>query len=394
MSDKTKKDDEDNGRNRTEAEVVKPVMASRDEEGAGNESEGLSGTSAAKPADSDEEFEEAVEIEDEAPDYQDQVKDSDDPRLLIGKKFHEKHRAFDESEEKSASKVENDEDTDILQDDDQSADTPPDSDQMVEVKVLGDIRRVPKSKIDAAGGVENYQIRVAAQEQMERNAHERRALDARANEIAEREARIAAQESAVPPSDRPLNSTTDLPVSDGQTIEELAQQYQQAVYEGDESAPQLLTKLVAKAATSNQVSIDPERIKQEAADEFERREQARKVQAATHRLISEHSELDRNSPDYDPRLFAAVDDETTVISRQHPEWEPDQVLTEAFERISNWRGNGQTQPTDSMSEKQQEKRARVRPRAADGRFVKPEAPPPPTKSDYVARVRQSRGQGN
>ena len=86
---------------------------------------------------------------------------------------------------------------------------------MATVKILGIDRQVPQSKIDAAGGVENYQIRIAAQEQMERNAHERAALEARQAALDERERRIAASMAEIPAMDSqsPGESSFSSPVS-------------------------------------------------------------------------------------------------------------------------------------------------------------------------------------
>ncbi|MCH8177391.1 MAG: hypothetical protein IIC09_04185, partial [Proteobacteria bacterium] len=309
----------------------------------------------------------------------------DDPRLAIAARHDKKHRNFDESGELV---VESDDSIDIIETDD------PDP-EMVEVKIYGETRLVEKSKVDKAGGVQAYQKAQAVDAGMQANAEQRDILDTRATELDERERRVTKKEAAPPtPGVQDGQDPPDLPASGDQTIEELANKYQEAVYEGDESAPILLTQLVQKAAAQSVQSqsppIDVEKIKQEAADEFERRERQKKVTKATRALYGDHPELNRKKPEFDQRLFQAIDDETTVVERQNPDWDPKEVINEAWKRISEWHG---THKTTTMTDKAAQKRAMNRPRASSGRYVKPTPPPEKTASDYVKKLRESRGQG-
>jgi len=78
------------------------------------------------------------------------------------------------------------------------------------------------------------------------------------------------------------------------------------------------------------------------------------------------------------------------VERQNPEWEPQQVIDEAYKRISAWKGSHKT---STMTEKAADKRNMNRPRTNSGRYLKPPPPPAKTASDYVADLRKARGQG-
>jgi hypothetical protein len=87
-------------------------------------------------------------------------------------------------------------------------------------------------------------------------------------------------------------------------------------------------------------------------------------------------------------MFEAIDSETVVVEREHQDWEPEQVVQEAYDRIRKWRG---VPSTETMSEKQAQKRAMNRPKAANARYTPPPPPPRQTNSDYVQQERKRRG---
>ena len=344
---------------------------------------------------------ETVEMEAESPETEKDIKDiieeQDDPRGEIYARFSKKRDSeIDEQRGDDETPVENEASGDIIESDEDQSATPPDADETVEVKILGDIRTVPKAKVDALGGVENYQIRIAAQEQMERNAHERRALEEREQALAAREQAIAKQEAGIPAMDSQPSqpAPSDLPASDGQTLEEMARQYQEAVYDDKEDAPQLLAAIVQKAAQTGQAmpeieKIDKKALREEVAQEVILQQRQAKIVKAGNALISAHPELNARNPEFDERMFNAIDNETAVVEREHPEWEPEEVVQEAYDRIQKWKGIPK-QP-ETMSDKQAAKKAMTRPKAGNQRFQQPPPPPRKTNSDYVAEQRKARG---
>ena len=385
--------DVDEETNRTKAEPTQPAQASRDDETTEEaveakteelENEGL-------------EYKETVDVpppEDagDKRDYEDKVREHDDPRQLIAKKHDEKHRNFGETEEKEPEKaelepetdesdVETEESADII--DIEEAKKP----EMVEVKIYGETKMVEKAKVDKAGGIQAYQKQLAVAYGQQEVAERRKQLDSREEALARREADIAAKEAALPVLGEP-QTQADLPTpGDQKTIEEQAKAYNEALLDGDESAPGILANLIAQNKQSAE-PLDVNAIIQKAADELDKRNRVRKEKQATAALMVAHPELKD-----DERLFMTVDAESAVVERENPDWEPDAILEEAYRRVSDWRGISTEQSDDdtSLQEKQAQKRAIKRPVASTRRAPAPPEPPTRTDSDYIADLRKARG---
>ena len=361
----------------TETEVAPaPVLASRDRE------EG-----------------EVVElVETEAPpekDYEDVIVDSEDPRAHIYAKHNEKREAeLEQSSEDaltdgytSEENLENQDSTGTIKSHDTRS--PPSGEEMVEIKVYGDVRQVAKSKVDKAGGVAEYQKQVAVQEGMQRNADQANALRAKEEAIAAREAALAAAEAAIPSLDSHEGQPTPTdPPSGDQNLEAMARQYQEAVYDGSDDAPSILATMVATAAGKGE-SFDKDAFRKQVKEEVFADQRKSKIIAATHALIKDHPELNQRDPSFDPKTFSLVDDETSVIMRREPELEPAQVVRQAWSNVQKWKGVKQT---STMADKQAEKRAINRPRSGTQRYTTPPPAPAPTRSDYVKQQRIARGQ--
>lgn len=374
----SKKIEEDS--NRTVAEPVEVVHASRDEE--------------------PEIVETAEIVEPETT----ETDETDDVRGDIYKRHSQKRDK--EIEEDTALPgqdteivVDNDGARDIIDDEDGASPvsaTPSDVDEpMVNVTVYGDVHRVPQSRIDKMPGNDNdtklqaYQKHLAVEKGLENNAHTARALEAREKAIAEREQRIKLEDAAVPAMDRQEGTPDRSTPLDDQNLEEQARRYQEAVYDNDEDAPSILAGMVATAVNSGD-KFDPDTFRRQVKDEMLQEQRQSKIVKATTALISSHPELNERDPRFDPRTFTAVDDETTVVERQHPEFEPDEVVEEAYSRVQKWKGGHQT---ETMTDKQKEKQQRSRPRVGSQRYTPPPPPKRQTNSDYVASLRVTRGQG-
>lgn len=356
----------------------------------------------------DEEIVETVVVdppaEEPRADIEEVIASQEDPRAEIYKRQKEKREAeiaeqsggFGDSELENAEledentelAVESDESEAIIEPTPEPSDTPPDSVEMVTVKILGDFRHVPKSKVDAAGGIENYQIRIAAQEQMERNAHEARAIAERKASLDEQERRMNAAQAEIPAMDSRTGQTPDRSTQlDGQNLEEMARQYQEAVYDDAAEAPSILARMVSQAAQSGE-SFDKEAFRQQVRQDVLADQRQAKIVKAGRALIGAHPELQVKSPKFDRRMYDAIDGETVVVAREHADWEPEEVVQEAYNRISEWKGSPQP---ETMSDKQAQKRAMTRPRVGTQRYTPPPPPPRQTNSDYVAQERKRRG---
>ena len=334
---------------------------------------------------------EAVEIVEDVvvvdPDEPISAADSDDPRGDIYKRHGlKREQEISNQQQESEPGVENDGDAAIIASGDNETSTPPDEDPLVEVVIFEQVRQVPQSKIDKAGGIQMYQMREAAQEQMRRNAARAKELDGREQALDERE-RSAPQPPAVPSDQHSGHQNpNDLP-SDDQSFEVMALRYQDAVLDGDDNAPSILAEMVQKAANSG-THFDEDAFRQQVKDDVLADQRRSKVVKARTALIEDTPELDKNNPKFDHRLYQAVDDETDVLEKRNPHWEPDQVITQAWENVRKWRGSHQT---STMTDKQRGKQSLNRPSSATQRFTPPAPPPRQTNSDYVRDERKRRG---
>jgi hypothetical protein len=320
----------------------------------------------------------------------------DDVRADIYKRHGEKREeeiaeqrdgAEPENPDPKQNALENDEAGVILDPGDDQSSTPTDEEPMVEVVIFEQVRMVSAAKVEKAGGVQMYQMREAAYEQMRRNNSRATELDTRETALDDRD-RQTLQPPAVPATDQRNRQTpTDLP-SDDQTLETMARQYQEAVYDGQDNAPSILTQMVKTAANTGE-AFDKDGFRKQVTEDVLSSQRKVKVVSARSALIDANPALDKNRPDkFDHRLFQAVDDETDVVERRHPEWEPAQVIAEAWKKVSKWKGGHNT---DSMADKNRDKQDLNRPRSGTKRFTPPPPAPRQTNSDYVANQRKARG---
>jgi len=314
---------------------------------------------------------------------------NDDPRGEIYKNHAAKREKeiADQGDETDQIGLENAETGDRINTDDDQTSTPPDDDPLVEVIIFEQVRRVLQSKVDKAGGLQMYQMREAAQEQMRRNAARANDLDTRETALDDRD-RLTPQPPAVPATDQHKGRPPgDLP-SDDQTLETLGLQFQEAVYDGKDNAALILTQMVKTAANSGE-SFDKDGFRRQVKEDVLASQRKVKVVKARAALIDANPQLDKTRPDkFDHRLFQAVDDETDVVERNHPEWDPKEVIAEAWKKVSKWKGGHQT---ETMHDKTKEKQDLNLPRSGTQRFTPPPPAPRQTNSDYVRDERKRRG---
>lgn len=313
----------------------------------------------------------------------------EDARAGIYKRHGEKRDAeiAEQIEGKEQIDLDNDESSDILQAGDDRTSTPTDEDPLVEVVIFEHVRMVPQSKVEAAGGLQMYQMREAAYEQMRRNANRTTELDTRETALDDRD-RQTPQPPAVPAMDQHKGQPPeDLP-SDDQTLETIAGQFQEALLDDADNAPSLLTQMVKKAAAQAGNNFDEVGFRRQVTEDVLAGQRKVKVVKARAALIEANPVLDKNNSKFDHRLFQAVDDETAVVERHHKEWEPEQILAEAWKKVSKWKGSSLT---ETMTTKQKEKQELNRPSSGTQRFTQPLPEPRQTNSDYVAAERKRRG---
>lgn len=270
-----------------------------------------------------------------------------------------------------------------------------DPNEEITVKVNGRERQVPRSKVDAAGGIEAYQKNAAASEMLNQASAEARrvreqaeALAIRERDIAEREERLKQAAAAKP------TSPTELPADAG-ALKSMARQYHEAMLDGDiDKADELLLQINA-AQGSNATAVNPEEIAnravQRAREELtadERRKVAEKFeadrQAAVAAFSVKHKDLASN-----PDAFGLVDAKTLEVHREHPDWSAAAIIDEAASRVRSLIKSVATPSTTSA--KLEAKRNMTQIRGGSARTVPTPGPVPQTKSSYVADLRRQRG---
>lgn len=393
--------------NRTVAEPHAPVMRDdQDKEVIAPDPDNQAQSAAEASSDDASEVEivekaELEEPEKEAPDYEDTVANADDPRLLIAKKHDETNRRdFDKTGEStspdSETTVESDESPDIISADELK-------EELVEVKIYDEVRKVPKSKVDKAGGIVEYQKQVAVAEGFQRNAKRTQELDEREERIKKRELESAAAPDELPTLDAQDVQTPnpdDPPAKGDQSLEALLTDYHEALLEGDNDLRDQLALKLHKRNSESQKPLDMDsiidRVADKAADKIAQRDADERERqklidttAAADALIARVPKLQYKHKDFDRILYNAVNDETDIIANEHPDWEPAKVIAEAWNKVKSWKGGTNVQ---SMSSKQEQKRGMNRPAASTGRYAPPPQPPAETDSDYVTKLKKSRGQ--
>ena len=268
----------------------------------------------------------------------------------------------------------------------------PDQEGQITVKVNGKEKQVPKSKVEAAGGVDAYQKNAAASETLNAAVAERRRLQSVAEELGRREQELKFRETqqevekAVKPA-APANE---------EGLKSLARQYHEAMIDGDmDLADELLIKLAgARAATP---VVDGDAIAKKAVAEAkkeltadERKKEAARLEQerleAVAMFETEHADLAT-----DPDLRGIVDVQTIKIHRDHPEYGPKTIIEKSIEYARNLvaRMKGPETPSNPrLDAKRQQTTVRG---SSSARALNRPAPPPPSKSDYVKNLRKARG---
>lgn len=345
-------------------------------------------------------------VESEVVNAIDDNKDKNDkelsPREAIYKKHDEQNRKFSEGAD---------------DEDDGTADY--DEPEMVTVKVNGKERQVEKSKVDAEGGVDVYQKRLAAEEILREAAENRKVVNneitrlrEREEAFAERERLFKEKESALSKLDAQTQQNHDLPDKNGdqhQDLTDKARAVREAIFSGDEDgADKALLALLETAKThSTGTDDDLSTLSQRAAEEAVALMESKSDQA---NLRSAYQQFQKDYPDIDtsPRLRDMADRETQIIRDEHPDWGYSQIMKEAGKRVTEylaWQSRDNDEENSSINDgkgsdgkdedgtrrKIDEKRKIQTPRASTGRQKPDTGLKKETNSEYIVRLRKERG---
>lgn len=278
--------------------------------------------------------------------------------------------------------------------------------EMVEANINGTVVKVDKAKVEAAGGLEIYQKRRAAEEKLKEAGEASRLLDDQAEKLQIWERELKAKQEALSSGSDAQNqgSQTDLPKNKGdqtKALKDQAKKVRELLYEGDDDAfDQALVDMLTVAQNSNatQADIVNELGEKAATKAFE------KLQASNYeqnRLAAVNAfETDFPEISSDPRLRAMANQESGRVKAEHPDWNPEQIIREAAQRTKDWlegfTGSGEGDSTADVDAERQaridKKRSNTTVKAGSGRAsAKQQQTETESRRDYVARLKKDRG---
>ena len=268
----------------------------------------------------------------------------------------------------------------------------------VEITVDGRTRMVDKAKVDAQGGVDNYQRLVASQERMRQAAEERKVLEAEKLAFQAEREKFEKSKTPPPPTDE-SHSKTDLPPSDDRTRDARRDKIVKALdtaIDGDtEAAADELLSATESERPKPQAPVDTkEIIKTVKAEVTYSMEQEQRVRALTEARANFAIDFPELSEEADADLFFMADRRADKIAKENPAWSYDQILHKAGEEVLEREGIrlAAAESSTSRSDKVAEKRTMQKPRAGSGKSPKKPEPKTPTKSEYIAEIQRRRGQ--
>ena len=277
----------------------------------------------------------------------------------------------------------------------------PEADEEISVKVNGKERKVLRSKVEAAGGIDAYQKNAAASELLNQASAElRRVKDLEQQMLTQaqaREQRLKQQEQELQTrAQQPLVSP---PVSvDAGAMKNMARKYHEAIMDGDvDKADELLVQMqVARSSATPDVDAIAKKAAATARAEIDRERQAEKerlLELNRQEGLKEYREQFAEIAD-DPELNNMADAKSAEIYRENPNWEPKAIIIEAAKRVQTWaqsKGLSQGGSDTRTDEKIAAKRQQTTIRGGTARAIPRAAPPPPTRSQYVESLRKQRG---
>ena len=267
----------------------------------------------------------------------------------------------------------------------------PDQDEEVTVKVNGKEKKVPKAKIDEAGGVQAYQKAAAAAEELRLAKEERRRVQdyeqqlvAKAKQLQQYEEQIQQRAQQQPASTPPANADE---------LKQMARQYHEAILNGDtDQADELLIKLqgAQKPATPD-VDAIARRAAAEARNALQAERQAEMQRQFHAETIEAQAWFNDECADIaeDPELREWADQKTLKIMRENPTWRPKQIIEEAARQVRE--ATGRTVSAAPVGDKLAVKRSMTNVKGGSARAAPRPVPKPPTRSEYVENLRKMRG---
>lgn len=269
----------------------------------------------------------------------------------------------------------------------------PAEDDDVTVKVNGRERKVPREKVEAAGGIDAYQKNAAASELLNQASIDAKRVREAEAALVEREQALLRREAE---QKEAAAKAVVAPPETG-ARKELARRYHEAMVDGDmDLADDLLVQMQSTAPSATSIDADAIAAKavQKARDELtaearKKREEAFEADraAAVKLFETNHSDLAN-----DKELRRLVNEKTAEIYQNDPSLSPKTIIETAIKDVRALVTRIKT--PSSREEKIDAKRSQTSVRGGSARAAVTPAKPPQTKSQYVQNLRASRGLEN
>lgn len=256
---------------------------------------------------------------------------------------------------------------------------------MFKATINGQVKLIP---LEAAR--RQLQVGLEADRRLEEATARRKELDARERKLQTDEAAAVKRRALQPPA---------TPINEAELDAEATELVRSLVSDPEATAAKKLAKVLGKIRAS-QPQIDTQAIVRHAAS-VAKEEIA--VDANNKALVTGLAKFHTDYQDIvaDPELYKLADAKTDAIAKEHPEWAPEKVMSEAGNQVREWVAKvsgkklvAKIPPTGDPSRRQAIKQ-RLTP-MPQARSVRPaaeasDANADDSPSDYLADIRKARG---
>lgn len=261
------------------------------------------------------------------------------------------------------------------------------------VKIYGEVREVDEAVVEAAGGITEYQKKVAAAEKAQFQ-RDRAELEQEKQALAAERRELEKNKTALP-KDEPAKKD-DLPSDDHvEKVQAEIKNAAESLLDGDVDAfTDKITSIVGQNNnTQAPVDVDEivDKVTSRTTQTMDENQRKRELQDAFKDFSAEYPDLVAN-----PDLYKEVDQRTVFHKQINPEASPLEIMRLAADEVIRLNGLDEQQPNarakKSRDDKKAEKRSMRKPKSGSMRSERKPEPKPQTRSDYIAEIQRQRGQ--
>lgn len=202
-----------------------------------------------------------------------------------------------------------------------------DEDEIIDLKVDGEIIPMAKSEVDSRGGIAEVQKTLAAEKRLKEASIYKKQMEQAAQQQRQREEVLRKKELEL---EARIKAMEEKAIAEPEENEdEIVNKFVQSVYSGDEDEAKQSMLSIMKSLKRGSVAKDTPQINEgdilnRALFEVEKRNGQRE-------FTEKYPHLKQ-----DPFLFDKTNYETVQLMREHPDWSPRDVIIEAASRIDAW----------------------------------------------------------